>query len=89
MDSNENWVLKADKTVYKELRKFPKKDAVRIIVVLEDKKFNPYVGDIEKIKGEANVWRRRIGAYRIFYEISQSKRLVNVFWVERRTSSTY
>ena len=58
-------------------------------MVLEDPNFSPYIGDIEKIKGESNLWRRRIGAYRVFYEIKQEERIVHVFWVERRTSKTY
>ena len=48
-----------------------------------------WLHDIEKIKGEENVWRRRIGNYRIFYEINPKRRSINIFWVERRTSSTY
>ena len=89
MSSNGNWELKVDPRVYKELAKFPQKDVARIAFVLDDKNFDPYAGDIQKIKAEENVWRRRIGAYRIFYEVNQNTRLANVFWVERRTSSTY
>jgi len=89
MNSNENWELRIDQRVYRELCKFPKKDATRITNVLDDKSFDPYNGDIEKIKGEENTWRRRAGSYRIFYEINQNERSVNVFWVERRISSTY
>jgi len=50
---------------------------------------NPFLGDIEKIKGEENIWRRRVGAYRIFCEIVSQDRIIYVFRVERRTSSTY
>jgi len=89
MNSNANWELKIDEGVYKELRKFPKKDAARVIAVIENPRFNPYAGDIEKIKGEENTWRRRIGTYRIFYEVKQIRRLVHIFWIERRTSKTY
>lgn len=89
MNLNENLGLRIDEAVYKELSRFPKKDTMRIIKIFENPYFNPYSGDIEKIKGEENVWRRRIGAYRIFYEVHQNKRFINVFWVERRTSKTY
>ena len=88
MNLRENWELKIDQKVFGELRKFPKKDAVKIASVL-DNNFDPYVGDIEKIKGEDNTWRRRVGSYRIFYEINQKAKSVHVFWTERRTSSTY
>ena len=89
MNLKESWELRIDQKVFRELRKFPKKDVARITGGLEDENFDPYANDIEKIKGEDNTWRRRSGAYRIFYEINQSERFVNIFWVERRTSSTY
>jgi len=50
---------------------------------------NPYRGDIEKMKGEENIWRRRIGAYRIFYEIIPKEKVIYVFRAERRTTKTY
>ncbi|PIQ07418.1 MAG: hypothetical protein COW72_00415 [Candidatus Nealsonbacteria bacterium CG18_big_fil_WC_8_21_14_2_50_37_10] len=43
----------------------------------------------KKMRGEKNVWRRRVGAYRIFYELIQKEKVIHVFWVERRTSKTY
>jgi len=50
---------------------------------------NPYSGDFKKILGEENSWRRRIGAYRIFYEIIPQEKTIFVFRIERRTSKTY
>jgi len=89
MNSSKNWELKIDEVVYKELEKFPRKYAKKIIYTIESLPLDPYSGDIQKIKDEENTWRRRIGTYRIFYEINKTKRIINVFWVERRTSSTY
>ena len=31
---------------------------------------------LRKMKGEENAWRRRIGAYRIFYEICAKEKIV-------------
>jgi len=84
-----NWDLKIDKIIKKQLRKIPVKDARRIIDVISELPNNPYVGDIEKMKGEENVWRRRVGSYRIFYEIIIDKKIIYVYDVKRRTSSTY
>ena len=89
MISSKNWELRIDSRIHTELDRFPKKDAEYIIGVIESSSFDPYGGDIQKIKGEKHIWRRRIGAYRIFYEINQDKGLVHIFWVERRTSKTY
>lgn len=90
MNLNTGWQLKIRDRVWKEVAKFPGKDQKRIADVLEKGIIlNPYFGDIEKMKGEENSWRRRIGAYRIFYEIISQEKIVYIFRVERRTSKTY
>lgn len=89
MDSKQNWEVRIDASVYKELRKLPHNDRDKIVEIIEDSFFEPYIGDLEKIKGESDTWRRRIGAYRIFYIVNQRERMVHIFWVERRTSKTY
>ena len=90
MSSNADWQLKIRDRVFKDIAKLPKKDKERIAEVIEKEiSLNPYLGDIEKMKGEENSWRRRIGAYRIFYEIIPQERTIYIFRVERRTSKTY
>lgn len=54
-----SWRIKIAKRASKEMKRIPKKDAERLLFVLEKITENPYQGDIEKIKGEENVWRRR------------------------------
>ena len=89
MNSKVNWVLKIDPDVYKDLAKFPKDYAKKILEIVENLPSDPYFGDIEKIKNEKYLWRRRIGSYRIFYELYPEKNLIHVLWAERRTSKTY
>jgi mRNA interferase RelE/StbE len=47
---------------------------------------NPFYGsNIKKLKGEyRDVYRFRIGAYRLFYKINQDKVIVFVFDIESR-----
>lgn len=86
----ENWELRIRDSVYKDILKFPNKDKKRIVKIIENELvLNPYFGDIDKLKGEDNIWRRRVGNYRIFYEIMIEERIIYIFKVERRTSSTY
>ena len=89
MNSNKNWVLQIDPEVLKTLKKFPQKDSKRIVVAIESLSSNPYGGDIQKMKGEKDVWRRRIGSYRIFYEILTEESIIHIYHVERRTTQTY
>ena len=83
------WTLAIDRAVRKALNRIPQKDADRIFRVINELAVNPYSGDIKRMAGENDVWRRRVGAYRIFYEVMSSKSIVYVYEVKRRTSSTY
>ena len=84
-----NWVLIVNSFVRKTLKRIPRKDAERIVQVFEELTVNPYAGDIRKMEGEDDTWRRRIGSYRIKYEIKTSEKIICVLEVIRRTSKAY
>jgi len=84
-----NWDVEIAKRAKKQIKIFPKKDANRTITFLEQIAENPYQGDIEKIEGEKNIWRRRVGAYRVLYEIFPRQRFIHILNIQRRTSTTY
>ncbi|OHA00890.1 MAG: hypothetical protein A3C11_01345 [Candidatus Sungbacteria bacterium RIFCSPHIGHO2_02_FULL_49_12] len=81
--------MQIDQTVHKFLRRLPRRDVARLLVVLNSLPQDPFRGDIQKMQGEENVWRRRVGAYRIRYELIPQGKAIYVFLVERRTSATY
>ncbi len=89
MNSNKNWVLQIDPVVYKFLDKIPRRDAERILFTINELQDNPFAGDIQKMRGEQNVWRRRVGSYRIRFEIVKLERIIHVFRAERRVSKSY
>lgn len=89
MSLNPNWQVKIRENVYKDIERFPQKDKTRILGVIKNVVLSPFLGDVEKMKGEENVWRRRVGAYRIFYEILPKEKVIYIFHIERRTSKTY
>lgn len=89
MNLSGSWRLKIRTKVFKELKKFPRKDHEHILEVIEELPSNPFAWDIEKMGGEENGWRRRVGSYRIFYELIVADKVVYVFHVERRNSKTY
>jgi mRNA-degrading endonuclease RelE of RelBE toxin-antitoxin system len=49
----------------------------------------PFAGDVIKLEGGGNRWRRRVGNYRIFFALDTDKRTVDVSAIARRTSTTY
>jgi mRNA-degrading endonuclease RelE of RelBE toxin-antitoxin system len=81
--------LAVDPSVYKILKRFPKKDIKAILTRIYLLPTNPYFGDVEKMKGEQDVWRCRVGSYRIFYRIVTKERAIVISHVKRRASKTY
>jgi mRNA-degrading endonuclease RelE of RelBE toxin-antitoxin system len=86
--SNEIWRVVVDGSVRKMLNKIPLADAEAITVALAGLAANPFAGDIQKLRGE-DAWRRRIRSYRVEFRVYQDKRVVLVYKLKRRTSTTY
>ena len=84
-----SWGIRIAKRVGKRMKKFPYDDQKRILMALEEIPNNPYFGDIEKIAGEKNLWRRRVGNYRISYELFSKQHFISILDVDRRTTTTY
>lgn len=89
MYSNEIWQVAVEPSARKALKRLSKDDHTRIIEAINALVYDPYAGDLQKLGGTEDSWRRRVGSYRIFFEISQSERRVDIFKIERRGSKTY
>ena len=50
---------------------------------------NPFLGDVRKLRGGGEGFRRRVGDWRIFFDIHSEEHRVVVTAIERRTSTTY
>ena len=89
MNAQRSWDLQIDPDVFKILKRIVRRDAEVILEIIHLLPANPYFGDVQKMKGENNTWRRRTGSYRIFYKINITERIILVFHLERRSSKTY
>jgi len=50
---------------------------------------DPFQGDVKRLQGQSTAWRRRVGNYRIIYDLYFDQRLIVVHGVVRRSSTTY
>lgn len=89
MNLSANWELKIDDNIFKTLKKISTKNREILLSAIRLLPVNPYYGDLQKMQGEENSWRRRVGSYRIFYKIKTEEKIILVFKLQRRTSSTY
>lgn len=89
MYSNAIWRVEVEPSARRTLKRLQKSDHIRVVEAIRTLVHDPYAGDVQKLGGTEDSWRRRVGSYRIFFEISQSGRRVDVFKIERRGSNTY
>lgn len=65
-------------TAEKELRRLPSKVIEKIVTVLKSLEENPRPAGCKKLKGYKNLWRARVGDYRLIYAIEEVIMLVDV-----------
>lgn len=82
-----NWNLLVTKNARKELARIPSRDQRRIEAALDEMEADPFSGDIKRLQPPG--WRRRVGSYRVFYDLHIDERQIVIISVQRHTSSTY
>ena len=68
----------------KDLRKLEKKVVERIMVEIAALEITPYPKGSRKLQGAENLFRLRIGDYRVVYEISNEQKTVVIQHVRHR-----
>jgi mRNA interferase RelE/StbE len=79
----ESYKIEFAKSVRKDFRGMPKKDARRILACISELADDPRTPGSKKLSGE-EVWRIRIGQYRVIYEIHDNKIMVLILKVGNR-----
>ena len=82
------WEVVVEKGAAKRLQRFPGSDRKRIGAALIEMESDPFSGDMVKLRGTAG-FRRRVGAYRILFDLNLEARRVEVTDIARRSPTTY
>jgi len=82
------WTVILANPARKSLKRIPVGDKTRILNALAEMEQNPFQGDIRRLQGLPG-FRRRIGTWRILFEVVLEQRHVVIAAIERRTSTTY
>lgn len=83
------WNLQLSGPAQKDFQKLSQRDQERVKAALLAMQENPFQGDIKRLKGQHSAWRRRVGNYRILYDLHTEPQLIIVAGILRRTSTTY
>ena len=76
MNLNRSWRVSVTEGAKKQIRRLPRQEIERIERVIDELEMNPFGGDIAKMGGEENTWRRRVGNYRILFKILSEEKLI-------------
>lgn len=80
---SENWTVNYHRDLAKEIRRLPKPTIKRLLEAIEGLATNPQPPGCQKIEGY-DLWRIRVGSYRILYQIDEGNRTVNSYRVGHR-----
>jgi len=83
------WGLVIANPAVRQLRRVPHEDRNRIKLAFGEMLTDPFAGDVKPLAGAEGHLRRRIGDWRIFFELLPDQRLIVVKSVKRRGSKTY
>ena len=68
----------------KELRSLDSPVALRILKRIEALSGNPRPAGVVKLEGAQELWRVRVGEWRIIYRIADNERLVDIIAIRHR-----
>lgn len=81
------WRLDTTSSFDRELKKLSPADAAKIIAAAKAMVTNPGNADIKKLEG--NLWRLRVGSFRVFLILDTATGRIIFVGVQRRSSKTY
>ena len=89
MSSSETWHLLAEARAQKVIARASKPERERLQAVLKQMEQDPFAGDVVRLHDQPTAFRRRVGAWRLFFDVFPDTRLVRIRLIERRTTTTY
>ena len=83
------WIVRASHDAQKALARADGKDRKYLKAALKQLESDALAGDIQRLKNERAAFRRRVGNWRIFFDLYPDTFTVHVVAIERRTTTTY
>ena len=81
------WTVARSDRAEKSLKGIPAGERIRIVAALDTMRSDHLLGDVKKLKG-MGAFRRRVGSYRIIFDLDFKMRVVRILDVLRRTTTT-
>src|SRR5262245_56371649 len=89
MSSGTPWQVRVPRSALKDVLRAPRPERDRLYRTLEAMETDPFAGDIVRLEGTVNSFRRRVGDWRIFFDAYPDQQFIAVTAIVRRTTTTY
>ena len=83
------WIVMIAGPAQQQFRKLPQKEQARVKAVMLSMESEPFQGDLKRLQGKPSSWRRRVGHYRILFDLDFENREIVIHGILRRTTTTY
>lgn len=83
------WNVSLRKAGLKNLARAQEKERRQVWAALDEMRADPLTGDVRPLANQRSGFRRRLGHWRIFFDVYPGRQLVDVVAIERRSSTTY
>jgi mRNA interferase RelE/StbE len=71
-------------SAYKELERLPKSTVRKIVIAINDLEVDPKPVGVKKLKDSKDLYRIRVGDYRVIYSINEEIKIVNILRIGHR-----
>lgn len=83
------WGLAIASRARRQLRRLSAPERDEIDRAFSEMCENPFKGDVKFLRGVDGALRRRVGDWRVLYELNQESKIIVVTAIKRRGSNTY
>jgi mRNA interferase RelE/StbE len=83
----DDYAITFARSARKELEKLPASVVQRVFPKIESLVQEPHPQGCRKIQGEQNLWRIRVGQYRVIYAVHDIEKTVDVIAVRHRSQA--
>ncbi len=83
------WELWVARRAGRVVDRAPRHERDRLLAALEEMRDDPFRGDVVPLRHQPAAFRRRVGAWRIFFDVDRERARIAVTEVVRRTTTTY
>ena len=83
------WTVQLARRAERTLKRAPAADRTRLLAALAAMRDDPFRGDIARLRNQPATFRRRVGAWQIFFDVYPDRQIVGIVDIRRRTSTTY